>query len=305
MELRLLRYFIAVAEELHFTRAAERLHMAQPPLSQQIRQLEEELGVALLARTRRRVELTEPGRQFLADARRILAEVDQAVHRARRAARGEVGELTLGMVTSAALEDTLPRLLRAYRQRYPSVAITLRELSTGEQLAALREGRIDLGFLRPPVHEPGIVLTTLVREPLVAVLPAAHPLARRRRIPLKALAAEPFIMIPRQHGLGILDLVTGACLQAGFTPRIAQEARELQTVVGLVAAGFGVSLMPGTVRKLRHSDVAYVPLLAPGIFIEIAAAHRAGEAPPLLAAFLGVLHQVLDVPSWNPRSEKT
>lgn len=297
MELRLLRYFIAVAEELHFTRAAERLHMAQPPLSQQIRQLEEELGVALLARTRRRVELTEPGRQFLADARRILAEVDQAVHRARRAARGEVGELTLGMVTSAALEDTLPRLLRAYRQRYPSVAITLRELSTGEQLAALREGRIDLGFLRPPVHEPGIVLTTLVREPLVAVLPAAHPLARRRRIPLKALAAEPFIMIPRQHGLGILDLVTGACLQAGFTPRIAQEARELQTVVGLVAAGFGISLMPGTVRKLRHSDVAYVPLLPPGIFIEIAAAHRAGEVPPLLAAFLGVLHQVQDVPS--------
>jgi DNA-binding transcriptional LysR family regulator len=223
--------------------------------------------------------------------------VDQAVHRARRAARGEVGELTLGMVTSAALEDTLPRLLRAYRQRYPSVAITLRELSTGEQLAALREGRIDLGFLRPPVHEPGIVLTTLVREPLVAVLPAAHPLARRRRIPLKALAAEPFIMIPRQHGLGILDLVTGACLQAGFTPRIAQEARELQTVVGLVAAGFGISLMPGTVRKLRHSDVAYVPLLPPGIFIEIAAAHRAGEVPPLLAAFLGVLHQVQDVPS--------
>ena len=291
MELRLLRYFTVVAEELHFSRAAARLHMAQPPLSQQIRHLEEELGVALLARTRRHVELTEPGRQFLASAQEILAQVDRAVLQAQRAARGEVGEIAIGLVSSASYEDTLPRILRAYRERHPAVAITLHEMSSGEQVAALREGRIQVGLLRPPIHEPGLATTTVLREPLVAVLPADHRLAGRRRIPLAALADAPFIMIPRSHGLGILDLVMGACLAAGFTPRIAQEAKEIQTVVGFVAAGYGVSLMPRAVRRLSHSGVAYVPLAPPQVQIEVAAAYRQGDASPLLAAFLAVLKE--------------
>lgn len=293
MELRLLRYFTVVAEELHFSRAAARLHMAQPPLSQQIRRLEEELGVPLLARTRRRVELTEPGRQFLASAREILAQVDRAVLQVQRAARGEVGEIAIGLVSSASYEDSLPRVLRAYRERHPAVAITLHELSSGEQLVALREGRIQVGFLRPPIHEPGITTTTVLREPLVAVLPADHPLAARRRVPLAALAQDPFIMIPRSHGLGILDLVMGACLKAGFTPHIAQEGKEIQTVMSFVAAGFGVSLLPGTVRRLAHAGVAYVPLAPPQVLIEIAAAHRSGDTSPLLAAFLAVLKETL------------
>lgn len=301
MDLRLLRYFTVVAEELHFSRAAARLHMAQPPLSQQIKHLEEELGVQLLARTRRRVELTEPGRQFLGSAREILAQVDRAVLQVQRASRGEVGEIAIGLVSSASYEDTLPRVLRAYRERHPAVAITLHELSSGEQLEALREGRIQVGFLRPPIHEPGIITTTVLREPLVAVLPANHPLAGRKRIPLAALAADPFIMIPRSHGLGILDLVMRACLEAGFIPRIAQEAKEIQTVVSFVAAGFGVSLLPGTVRRLAHAGVAYAPLAPPQVLIEIAAAHRSGDASPLLAAFLAVLRETVSGRRASPK----
>ncbi|WP_243382306.1 LysR substrate-binding domain-containing protein [Geothrix alkalitolerans] len=291
MELRLLRYFTVVAEELHFSRAAARLHMAQPPLSQQIKQLEQEIGVPLFARTRRHVELTEPGRQFLGSAREILAQVDHAVLQVQRAARGEVGEIAIGLVSSASYEDTLPRILRAYRERHPDVAITLHELSSGEQVAALREDRIRVGLLRPPIHEPGLATTTVLREPLVAVLPADHRLAGRPRIPLAALAGDPFIMIPRSHGLGILDLVMGACLAAGFTPHIAQEAKEIQTVVGFVAAGYGVSLMPRAVRRLSHAGVAYVPLAPPQVQIEVAAAYRQGDASPLLAAFLAVLKE--------------
>jgi DNA-binding transcriptional LysR family regulator len=306
MELRLLRYFTVVAEELHFSRAATRLNMAQPPLSQQIRHLEEELGVQLLARSRRHVELTEPGRQFLDSAREILALVDRAVTQVQRAARGEEGHITIGLVSSASYEDVLPRILRAYRERHPTVAITLQEMSSGEQVVALREGRIQVGFLRPPIQEPGITTITVLREPLVAVLPADHPLATRRRIPLAALAGDPFILIPRSHGLGILDLVMGACLEAGFVPRIAQEAKEIQTVVGFVAAGFGVSLLPETVRRLAHNGVVYLPLAPPKVTIEIAAAHRNEGPSPLLAAFLAVLRSTCNPgPSRSPGRRAT
>lgn len=293
MELRLLRYFTVVAEELHFSRAAERLHMAQPPLSQQIRHLEEELGVQLLARTQRRVSLTEPGRQFLESARAILAEVDQAVEQVRGAARGEVGRLAIGMVNSLAYNDILPRVLRAYQKRCPAVAITLREMSTGEQVAALEADQIQVGFLRPPLRIPGLTLTPVFRETLVAVVPSASPLAAAKRIPLPALAEEPFILFSRSHGFGFMDLVMGACLRAGFTPRVAQEAKEIQTIIGLVAAGFGVSLLPETVRKVRHRGVAYLSLAPPRKSILIAAAHRSGNPSPVLATFLDVLETSL------------
>ena len=293
MELRLLRYFAAVAEELHFSRAAARLHMAQPPLSQQIRRLEEELGVQLLERTQRRVALTEPGRVFLASAQDILAQVDRAVVQVRRSARGETGRLTIGMLSSVAYQDSLPKVLRAYRQRFPGVSIILREMNGAEQLAALREDRIQVGFLRLPVQEPEIAATLFYREPLVAVLPAEHPLAGRRRIPLKALAGDPFIVVPRNQALGGRDLVMEACLAAGFSPRLAQEALELQSVIGFVAAGFGVSLLPRTARKLQHAGVAFVALTPPDLFIEIAAVHRVGNHSPLIASFLGVLGETM------------
>ena len=291
MELRLLRYFVAVAEELHFSRAALRLNMAQPPLSQQIRRLEGELGVQLLLRTKRHVELTGPGRQFLASARDILAQVDRAVAGVQSMGRGEAGRITIGTVSSVAYGDTLPQVLRAYRARYPEVSITLQEMNAEEQLAALRDDRIQVGFLRPPVADAGLAVTTFFREPLVAVLPAEHPLAARKRIPLRALADDPFIVVPRSQALGGLDLVLGACFRAGFTPRVAQEARELQSVIGFVAAGFGVSLVPATARKLMHGGVAFVALAPPAVHIELAAVHRAEHGSPLISAFLAILRE--------------
>jgi DNA-binding transcriptional LysR family regulator len=291
MELRLLRYFVTVAEELHFSRAALRLNMAQPPLSQQIRRLEQELGVRLLNRTKRHVALTEPGREFLDSAREILQQVDRAVTRVQSLGRGEAGRITIGTISSVAYEDTLPRVLRAFRARYPAVSITLQEMNAEDQLAALREDRIQLGFLRPPVTASGLAMVTFFREPLVAVLPAEHRLAARKRIPLRALADDPFVVVPRSQALGGLDLVLGACFQAGFTPRVTQEARELQSVIGFVAAGFGVSLVPATVRKLAHRGVAFVALAPPAVFIEIAAVHKVQNDSPLLAAFLGILRE--------------
>ena len=293
MELRHLRYFVAVAEELHFTRAATRLHIAQPPLSQQISQLEEELGVRLLNRTRRRVELTEPGRQFLASAKEILAQVDLATFQARRVAQGEVGRINLGMSSSVTYEDTLPKVLRAYRASYPDVTIHVQEMSPGEQVEALRQGRIQIGFLRTIRGEPGLSSTLFYREPLIMVLPADHPLAARKRISLRALAEVPFIVIPQSQTFGGQGLLMEACLKTGFTPRIAQEAATLQSVISFVAAGFGASLVPASVRKLTHSGVAFVELFPQKIHFEISAVYLTQRPSPLVDTFLGVLKATL------------
>jgi DNA-binding transcriptional LysR family regulator len=289
MELRLLRSFVAVAEERHFSRAAARLHIAQPPLSRQIQHLEAELGVQLLHRTRRQVALTEAGRQFLASSRSILAQVEAAVSQARRVARGEEGRIAIGMVSSVAFGDALPRLLRRFRASHPAVSITLQEMSAGEQLEALQAGRIQVGFMRSPAPEARMVVTPFYREPLVAVLPAGHPLAGRRSLPLKALARDAFISVPRNRALGGADLVLEACLQAGFTPEVFQEALELQSVIGYVAAGFGVSLLPRTARKLVHAGVAFVTLASPRMTLEISAVHLNHSDSPVLGAFLAAL----------------
>lgn len=287
MELRLLRSYVAVAEELHFSRAALRLHIAQPPLSRQIRRLEEEVGVQLLKRTQRRVTLTDPGRMFLESARAILAQVEESVSLVQRMDRGEAGHISIGMTSSVAFGDALPRLLRRFREGHPAVSISLQEMSAGEQMAALREGRIQVGFMRPPLREARVSLTPFTREPLVAVLPVEHPLAGRRRIPLMALARDPFITVPRSEAVGGLDLVLEACLQAGFRPEIAQQAQEIPSVIGYVAAGFGVSLLPQAARRLAHGGVSFAELSTPRVFIEMAAVCLAGQDTPLLAAFLG------------------
>ena len=293
MELRLLRYFVTVAEELHFTRAAARLNMAQPPLSQQIRRLEEEIGVKLLVRTKRKVELTEPGRQFMLSAIAILAQVDHAILQTQRTARGEVGRITLGMVSVVAVEGTLPRILRAYREQYPGVSIALQEMSPVDQLAALKEGRIQVAFLPPPDNATDLTITPFYREPLVAVLPDEHPLSRQESIPLKALENEHFIIVPRNWAPGGVDRIFETCRQAGFTPRISQEAQEFQSIFGYVAAGFGISMVPWSSRKQAHSGVTCVALSSPGIFVEIAAVHRALDDSPLLASFMTILREAV------------
>lgn len=292
MELRHLRYFVAVAEELHFGRAATRLHLAQPPLSRQIRALEDEVGVALLARTNRRVTLTEAGQVFLEGARRTLAQADAAVSDARRAERGEIGRLALGFVGTATY-DVLPRLLRAFRIACPDVELELQSLTTGEQVAAFRERRLDVGLLRPPVDDPSLALRTVVREPLLAVLPEGHPLAGRERVPLAALADEPFILYRRASGPATHDRIVGACLQAGFSPTIVQETDEMQTMAGLVAGGLGVGLMIAPVGTPRSTGVVYKPLEGSTPTWEMALAWRHDDETAVVRAFLAVSEEVV------------
>ena len=284
MELRHLRYFVAVAEELHFGRAAARLHIAQPPLSQQILRLERELGVELLRRNRRSVQLTDAGRLLLEHAKPLLAQADHLERLLRQAAAGEVGRLAVGFVGSASYE-TLPRILRAFRDRYPNVELRLEELTTVGQVAALLAGRIDVGLVRPPVGDESLELTPLVQERLVAALPDSHRLARRRRVPVAALADEAFVLVPRRLGTGLYDDFLGVCREAGFSPHVVQEANEMQTIVSLVSAGIGVSLVPESVETFSPPRVAYRPLSGPNASLEIALAHRRSDRSPLVESF--------------------
>jgi DNA-binding transcriptional LysR family regulator len=292
MELRHLRYFVAVAEELHFGRAAARLGIAQPPLSQQIRQLERELGVELLARARRRVELTEPGRVYLGEARAILQRVAQAGAAAQRAARGETGALAIGVVASATY-GLMPRVFRTFRARHPDVALTVGVMSTGDQVAALRAGTLQLGLARPPFGDETLVAETLHEEPVVVALPAGHPRAARRTVRLRDLAEEPFVMFPRDRRPGWYDFVLGLCREAGFRPTVGQDAADLATAMALVAAGIGVTVVPASVQDLRRSGVDYRPIAAPTPRTRLVALRRPGEPLPVVARFVAVVRDVL------------
>jgi DNA-binding transcriptional LysR family regulator len=290
MELRHLRYFNALAEALHFRRAAERLAIAQPALSQQIRQLERELGVQLLERTRRRVALTEAGAVFLERARAALAEAEEAVRLARLASRGELGNLGIGVVTSA-LYGIFPEVVRVFLQRHRQVHLTLHELTVNDQIRALRARRIQVAFIRPPLNESEIEVRTITREPWVAALPTSHRFARQRRVSLRSLAGEAFISFPRELAPGLYDQVISLCQRAGFSPRIVQEA-QMQTVVSLVAAGIGVALVPATLQNLSRKGLVYKPVSGAPSKLELAVAWRRDDLSPLLAAFLGVVREI-------------
>lgn len=291
MELRHLRYFVAVAEELHFGRAAARLGIAQPPLSQQIRQLEGELDVTLFSRGRR-VELTEAGRVYLAEARDVLQRVARAGSAARRAARGETGALSVGVVPSATY-GLMPRVFRTFRARNPDVALAVEVMSSGVQVAAIRAGQLQLGFARPPFGDETLLAETVHHEPVIVALPAGHPLAARPALPLAALAAEPFVLFPRERRPGWYDFVLGLCRDAGFQPPIAQEAADLAAAMALVAAGMGSTLVPASVRDLRRSGVDYRELAAPAPRTRLVALRRAGAPPPVVLRFMAVVREVL------------
>ncbi|HVX67737.1 MAG TPA: LysR family transcriptional regulator [Bryobacteraceae bacterium] len=289
IELRLYRYFVAVAEMLHFGRAAESLGIAQPPLSQQIQALERQLGVTLLQRTRRKVELTEPGRVFLTQARRVLEAAGAAEDAARRAGRGEVGRLAIAMVSSATYEDLIPAALLGFRERFPDVALELQERTTNEQIELLHRGTIQIGFVRPPIQDPTITLEVVKREPLVIALPAGHRLAGEERVAVGALASDAWIMLPPELGLGFYDLVLGVCLRAGFTPEVSHVASQIHTMIGLVAAGLGVTLVPASVRNLRRPGVLYRELIEDTPMAETAAAYLASSRSAVLGNFLDVM----------------
>lgn len=260
IELRHLRYFTAVAEELHFGRAAERLGIAQPPLSQQIKSLEMLIGYPLFER-KPRVCLTLAGEALLEVARRMLAQAEEGLDLARRAGRGEAGVITVGFAASI-LTTALPEALRTYRERHPGVELRLRELSSAAQAAALAEGSIDVGFVREAVEEgAGLACEPILREEFVAVLPPGHPLTERRRLSFNKLADEPFVHFPRAVAPALYDQIADACRRAGFRPRVVQEAQEWLTILGLVEAGLGVSLVPASFRRLLWGGVQYRPLV--------------------------------------------
>jgi DNA-binding transcriptional LysR family regulator len=293
VELRHLRYFIAVAEERHFGRAAERLHIAQPPLSQQIRRLETELGEPLLYRTTRSVELSPAGEVLLERGREILAAADAAIDDARRAAHGEYGRLALGFTGSSTYE-MLPSLAAALSQELPGVALDLRgELLTPAQVTRLIDGTLDLGLLRPPVRERELKIEVLRSEPLIAVLPKSHPLADSDAVPLEQLKDEPFVTYPSHFRSVLHDAVEDACEAHGFKPRAAHEVAETATLVSFVAAGLGVSLVPASVRHMTVRGAIYRPLFKDSTQVELAAAWRRDDSRPVLARALDVIRHHL------------
>jgi DNA-binding transcriptional LysR family regulator len=290
LELRHLRYFVAVAEELHFGRAAQRLGMAQPPLSQQIQRLEQIVGTLLFERTSRRVQLTDAGTALLPDARRLLAGADAALLGARRAGRGEQGELRVAFAATV-MFLALPEIIRAFRDRFPGVHLDLREMPTGPQLAGIKAGEIDIGFVREPGPDPELEIVTVMREPLRIAVPKGHPLASRATISVRHLADEPFVLFPEELAPGLHAQVMALCRAAGFTPRVVEESRELYTSVSLVEAGIGVSILPASVEKLGWRGVRYRAIPSASAETRIAAAWRKDRARPVVEAFMGVVQE--------------
>ncbi|HET7540433.1 MAG TPA: LysR family transcriptional regulator [Polyangiaceae bacterium] len=286
MEIRHLRYFVAVAEELHFGRAARRLHIQQPPLSRQIQDLEAELGFPLFERTRRRVELTPAGLALLGRARQVFDALDVAIHDARRASEGESGRLVVGYPSSLAYSG-LTELLRAFRTRFPAVEISLREQPPADQIDGLKAGSLDVGFVRTSLDDPTLAAELVRRESLVVVLPDDHRLVKQHSIPLEALAQEPFVLFPRARGPAFFDQLMALCGRAGFTPRVVQEAAQLD-IVSLVAAGFGISIMPSSMRNFRRPGLAFRAIVgAPQV--ELLIVWRQQNPSPALHNFIDLV----------------
>jgi DNA-binding transcriptional LysR family regulator len=288
MELRQLRYFVAVAEDLHYGHAAQRLRIAQPALSRQIQALEKELLVQLLFRNRRRVQITPAGQVFLDRARLILARAEDAVLAAQRASGGVSGSLNLGFVGSATY-DVLPSVLRAFRRAAPQVNLTLSEMTAHAQLEALAEKRVDVGLLRLPARTEGIVFRRISREPLYVALPSSHRVAQFPALRLSALAAEPFVLYPDHPRPSWTEFVIGLCEEMGFRPTIVQRTVEIQTTLSLVAAGIGVTIVPKCVGNIQRKDVVFRRLTGVRARTELLAAYREDDTSPVVQTFLKVL----------------
>jgi DNA-binding transcriptional LysR family regulator len=298
VEIEQLRLFVVVAGEMHVGRAAQRLHLAQPTLSRQIAALERDLGVELFSRARRRLRLTTAGEVFLEHARALLQHADLATREAQRASRGEIGTLRMGFVQSATY-GTFPRLASAFRSACPDVRLEATSMTTLQQLPALHSGALDVGLLRP--QQPAIVDTSVCtrvvsRDRLVAVLPQSHPLASGRRVELAALAGDAFVLYPNERGATGHGIIVDACVRAGFSPHTVQEARDAQTVVALVAAGLGVSLLLTPTPPIDPALVVYRPLADPMPTWDMALAWSADNTSTVLARFLAVAADVVDEP---------
>ena len=292
MDLRRLRYFVVAAEELNFSRAAERLHIAQPPLSAQIKQLERELGVKLFDRTSRGVHLTEAGRLFLGEARRIFAQLNQTVDFIRRVGDGRIGRLALGFLPSAA-HNVLPSVLGGFRERFPNVDLSLQEMGPDEEVQKLRSKQIDAGFLYLPVDATGLETKPILREPFVVALPDAHPLATEIQVEMRQLAEEPFILPPQHHVPACYGHIMEACRRAGFFPKAVQkDVWLMQTIVGLVAGGLGVALVPASIQNLGRAGVTYKRIKDLSLTVEMGVVWRPDNTSPVMQAFLEVVEEI-------------
>lgn len=291
VDLRQLEVFVAVAEELHFGRAAKRMHMAQPPISRHIRRLEEEVGAQLLLRSGRGVEITPPGQAFLDEARATISQALRAARVAQQVARGETGHLRIGHIDSASSE-LLPTALRAFHDQYHDVRLLLKESRSTSLVQAVRNGQLDVAFVRPPVTHDGLQSEVVVDEPLILAMPARHPLVDHERVRMELLANERFIVVPWHEHPALHDEVLAACKRAGFHPSIAEEAYPISSVVLFVAAGFGVSLVPAFLAKhLCQGNVVYKQLEECAGGLQLSLAWKS-KASPAVQGFIGIARTV-------------
>ncbi|MEJ2410682.1 MAG: LysR family transcriptional regulator [Novosphingobium sp.] len=287
IDLRRLRYFLTAAEELHFTRAAERIGIRQPPLSMQIRQLEETIGAQLFLRRSRGVELTAAGTVFQAAAADIVARFEDAVTQTRRHAAGQSGRLRVGFAGATYFHPAIPQIIRAYRTAHPDVVLSPEQSNTPALLSGLREGRLDVAFVRPPTGEDELLTVhPCLEEEMVITLPTDHPLRDKDPIPLAAIAGEPLVLFPRDIGPGLYDSILSAFHEAGFSPQLGQEASQITSIIPLVAAGFGASVVPRSVGSIRSEGAVYRAISGSALRAPIALASRADDHTPLVKGFI-------------------
>ena len=287
MDLRRLRYLVTVADEGHITRAAERLGIQQPPLTRQIRALEDELGVILFQRLPRGMRATEAGRVVVEEARGILERADRLPDTAARAARGEQGRLAVGYTSSGAFHPFVAAQIRAFRAASPGVQLALAEDGTPELVAALVEERLDAAFVRSGgTHGAGLRVEPLLEEPMIAALPTGHPLAAVGGVALAELADQTFVFYRRPTGPGLHDAIVAACLRAGFSPMVGQEAPRMSSTLGLVAAGLGVSIVPASMQRMNVEGVVFTPFKGdPGLAAPLLLVTRRRDRSPIVEAF--------------------
>jgi DNA-binding transcriptional LysR family regulator len=278
MELRHLRYFIVTAEELHFTRAAQRIGIAQPPLTKQIKALEAELGVQLFERQPGQVKLTSAGEVFLDEARGILDHVTKAIVRSRSTAKGMIGRLSVGMTESASFHPVVTSVLQRFCARFPEVQLSLDEARSIQLVQALRQERIDAAFVRLPIAMDDAIRFQLISsEPMVVAVPRGHALARRKSVALVDLSAEPFVLYPRTSRFGLSDAIVSACEAEGFSPVVVQNAPQISSTINLVAGSLGITIVPQCMSKSRSDAVRYLPLRDSTLHATLGVAYRAGS----------------------------
>jgi DNA-binding transcriptional LysR family regulator len=289
MELRHLKYFVVVAEELSFTKAAARLRISQPPLTAQIQTLEEELDIKLVDRTKHRVELTRAGEVFLAEARLTLSQAQRTRKLASQLASESIGEVRVGFTLSAALNPVIPRIFYNFRTENPAINLVLQEMLTAQQLKLLYGNQLDVGFCRELISivpPPGIKIERILEERLIAVINSQHRLAKHSAVSLKACADEPFVFFPHALGVGLSEKVMDLCGKAGFKPRIVQEANGVIAIVGLVASGIGTSILPESVKSIALEGVVYRPLRHPDAVVPLMLAFRESESAAVVSRFV-------------------